>query len=508
MSDIVIRNLKNVQSLEFNIPTSGVHVISGSNGSGKTTLLTCLERLQNSYAFSRHFRTSSHEQFDVFSQGEVIYSRNGQSVRYRYRNTRWSPTPRSNAHILRGFPFARVIFLPSTGERFYVQEEELNTRNIHAASNFLRDAMCDIFQTQKFNELRQIKLEGRGLGDNRRNHAFVLPSGTNGHLRVYYSEKNFSLGEVLILNALYSLREAPNQSLILIDEVELALHPRVQIRFLRFLEQIAREKKFSVLISTHSASLIKAAPKLIHLERNSDSGNIDVIYDCFPALALKNVAVEEEVQPDFVFFTEDIMGKCLLDFYLDYYFTHLNQSRRPIMKTLPVAGWKQTIMFLVNSNVYLIPKHTKAFCFLDRDAGDDLQRIQQDANRGASSQELLNIYNANRNSIQFFDITPEEGIVNFLYQNTFANIARMQTFFQQGFDISQLIQTEQARGINYSPTPRTAAKTKLSFLVGRIAQSISKSEDQTRAMIVQYYISAVAPSQHNYLRQLFNPIFN
>lgn len=507
MPDVLIRNLKNIKLLEFDIPESGVHVLSGSNGCGKTTLLTCLERLQNSYAFSRHFRTSSHEQFDIFSHGEVIYSRNNQFVTYRYRNTRWSPTPRSNSQILRQFPFEKVVFLPSTGERFYVQEEELNTRNIHAADNYLREAMCDIFQTQKFSELRQIKLEGRGLGDNRRNHAFVLPAGMSGHLRLYYSEKNFSLGEILILNALYYLRAAPNQSLILIDEVELALHPRVQIRFLKFLERTATQKRFSVIISTHSASLIKAAPKLIHLERNAITGNIDVTYDCYPALVLKNVAVEEEVQPDFVFFTEDVMGKYLLSSFIDYYFNSLNTGRRPIIKILPVAGWKQTISFLVNSHTYLIPRHTKAFCFLDNDAETDLEHIQRNADRSTSQNALLELYNVNQNYIKFFEITPEEGIVDLLMQDIYAHIAPMQTFFQQGFDISQIIQEERMRGLTYSTNVRAAAKVRLNYFVGRVAQSINKSEDQTVVMFMQYYVAAVAPAKHNYLRALFNPIF-
>ena len=42
MKKIIIDNIRNIEHLEFEIPTAGVHVITGENGIGKTTLFTCL----------------------------------------------------------------------------------------------------------------------------------------------------------------------------------------------------------------------------------------------------------------------------------------------------------------------------------------------------------------------------------------------------------------------------------------------------------------------------------
>jgi len=508
MPDIAIKNLKNIQSLLFDIPRSGVSILSGSNGCGKTTLLTCIERLQNSYAFLRHFRTSSHDQFDVFKKGEIIYTNNGHSVSYRYRNTRWVPIPRRNSNVLQGFGFTKVLFLPSTGERFYIQEQELNTRNILAADNYFRQTMNQIFQTTKFSELRRIKLSGRGLGDNRRNQAFVLPAGREGNLLTYYSEKNFSLGEILILNALYELHHVPDRSLVLIDEMELALHPKIQVRFLNFLESIATAKNLSVLVSTHSTSLIKAAPNLIHLQKNPVTGDIDVVYNCYPALALQNVAVEEEVQPDLVFFTEDLMGKYLLESYIDHFFKTLSNNRRPIIKTLPVGGWVETMKFQIASANYLIPRHTSSYCFLDQDAETDLNAIQQNPQRSVADQEKFNLFNNHRNTIRFFDITPELGITDLLYQQPFLYVNDMQAYFQSAFDISQYIEDEINRNLAQPNNPRKLAKRRFDYLVNRISQNIGKDERQTTIMLIQYFVKIYAVNKNPYFLELFNPIFN
>ena len=52
---IIIRELKGIYYLDFEIPNPGVHVIAASNGSGKTTLMYCIERLANTRVFNENF---------------------------------------------------------------------------------------------------------------------------------------------------------------------------------------------------------------------------------------------------------------------------------------------------------------------------------------------------------------------------------------------------------------------------------------------------------------------
>lgn len=507
MAKINIENLKNIKSLEFEIPANGVHILTSINGSGKTTLLTCLERLANPYAFQRHFKTSSNAQFDNFQTAKITYSHNNSSVSYRYKNTNWSPTPKKGSAILKSLGFVQVIFLASTGERFYIQNQELDTKKIIAAPQSIKDGMNEIFQTTKYNNLRRVKLSGKGKGNQRSNFGFLLPTQSQNAQNNYFTEKNFSLGEVLMLNALSELVTAPNNSLVLIDEIELALHPRVQVKFLNYLIQISLTRNLTVILSTHSSSLIKASQKLIYLERQAN-GIVNVEYDCYPAIALQNVAVMEEVQPDIVFFVEDDFAKYLLEELINYYFSRINNSQKPIIKILPVAGYKETIKLTSVSSIYLIPSNTKVLCFLDLDAQTRFQFLHNKQNKTYGETEEYNLFQTNTQQIKYLPITPELGIVDLLSTNPNSHITTLQNHFNQIFDISQIIIDESNRGLNYSPNPRDAAKVRLKYYMERINQATNIDLTRIKIKLSQYYANSYGTNNPGQLQRLFNPIFN
>ncbi len=123
MADIIINRIKNISKLEFNIPRSGVHVLTAPNGCGKTTLLATLERLANPNAFPKYFRTSKNDRYNSFQNGTVVYTNNNKTVSYRYTNSRWAQTPRKNIVILRQFGFTQIEFISFDKDRIFVQEE-------------------------------------------------------------------------------------------------------------------------------------------------------------------------------------------------------------------------------------------------------------------------------------------------------------------------------------------------------------------------------------------------
>ena len=63
----------------------------------------------------------------------------------------------------------------------------------------------------------------------------------------------------MLLNILDLLQNIAPKTLLLIDEVELSLHPIAQIKFYDFLKRQANSKNLAIVISTHSSSLIKHA---------------------------------------------------------------------------------------------------------------------------------------------------------------------------------------------------------------------------------------------------------
>ncbi|WP_415518768.1 AAA family ATPase [Gluconobacter oxydans] len=58
VGSISITNLRNIKSLTFEVPSSGVWLLTAGNGAGKTSLLACLRRIGHSHAFGTHFPAS------------------------------------------------------------------------------------------------------------------------------------------------------------------------------------------------------------------------------------------------------------------------------------------------------------------------------------------------------------------------------------------------------------------------------------------------------------------
>lgn len=104
-----------------------------------------------------------------------------------------------------------------------------------------------------------------------------------------------------------------NDAIVLLDEAEMALHPRVQKKLYDYLVEVAQQKNLTIFISTHSVTMIKSADKnhIISIEE-TENGKYDAVCPCYPAKAIGNVDFIDNVIYDAVFFVEDDMARTLL----------------------------------------------------------------------------------------------------------------------------------------------------------------------------------------------------
>lgn len=159
MAWIEIGGLKHIESLKFEIPRPGVHVLAGSNGAGKTTLLACLRRIFDSNAFRRHFATSrASDQLDRVEAARITYHLAQRSVTYAYAGERWVPTPRTNSSILRELGYPAGYYFGATADRITPNPEDFAPRRVRPAAIEIRDVANSIFGTDKFDHLRTINL--------------------------------------------------------------------------------------------------------------------------------------------------------------------------------------------------------------------------------------------------------------------------------------------------------------------------------------------------------------
>ncbi|OOF48710.1 hypothetical protein BKK54_10380 [Rodentibacter genomosp. 1] len=94
-------------------------------------------------------------------------------------------------------------------------------------------------------------------------HSFFQTSGGTAFLQtesLYYSEAYAGSGEFAVVSLVHKVMNAPERSLILLDEPEVSLHPNAQKKLIEFLKNQSKEKKHQIVISTHSTEIIKELP--------------------------------------------------------------------------------------------------------------------------------------------------------------------------------------------------------------------------------------------------------
>lgn len=406
---IEIKKLKHIQSLTFEIPDPGVYLLSGLNGSGKTSLLACLYRIGDSRAFSRHFRASVKSKLlDNFDKAEITYTLNGKSVTYAYGGERWVPTPRAESKLLASFGYGEVIYIGATADRISPRPEDFQPNKLSIAPQDIRDAANLIFSTTKFHNLKVINLKP-GPG----NQAFLLQA-TSPPNATYFSERNFSLGEICILKLLRQLVACKKGAMILIDELELALHPRAQIELLKYLRSFAPTRDLTVIFSTHSVSLLKSVPKENILFIDQAGGTAVTLQGCYPAYAIGSMASGEERAPDAVLYVEDEAAvyctEALVQMYLDKK-SAVSPALRPTTQIMPIGPFISVVRHLVGSDAVL-PSSTKSAAILDLDVKNESVA----AWTANGNHNLLAEFSAQHTRLRYLPWTPEVGLVSFLQQ--------------------------------------------------------------------------------------------
>lgn len=400
MRKVIIDNIRNIKHMEFEIPLRGVHIITGENGVGKSTLFTCLSRICNNNAYRIGFATPNINNYDEY-RGSITYCVDDEYVRYSKRQSgRWQPDV--NRNIFDKFKYKSVVHIRTNSERIFTQNIEM-PRKRQKADPFLINAMNTILKTTKFSTMIKITvgdLRSRtGNADKRRrNTVFAIPYGRNQ----YYTEQNFSFGEIVLLNLLYDIENIDNNSLVLVDELEMALHPSAQIRLIKYLEDMSVQKNLTVLISTHSSSIIKAQKSVILLERNDDNNEIKVYNECPPAKAIGAIGIREDTMADIIVIVEDEMAKSLFLALMKKYTSLCPKSNYLDIRVLCVGGYQNIINFYVETKDYVFYDNVYVAAFLDKDVETDIIPYAHFANRN-----IISIYEDNRRKIHFLPYTPE-----------------------------------------------------------------------------------------------------
>ncbi|MDM8350503.1 AAA family ATPase [Pseudomonas sp. sp1636] len=416
---VTISNLKSIKQLEFDVPMQGAYILTGANGCGKTSLLVALHRMGASNAFQTGFPGARQANgIDGLEDAIISYAVHGKDVSYRYNDIRWSATPKSNSKLISG-AFSEVQFLKADSSRVEPTPNELKGARKYPVDVDLKNFLNSVFDTEKFNHMYKVKLRGR----NAEAHLIEL-GGVQGRRKTYYSEKSFSLGELCVMKLAQRLLSAKNGALYIVDEFEMALHPAAQIRLFEQLQLLSKKYNCSVLVSTHSSSLIKSASRssIIYLENNA--GNVTVHRNVYPTYALQHITVDDDVSVDRLVFVEDISAKyCVENMWRQYIAISNNLQSLPTIRVVVIGGYKEVLRFLDRSSSF-IPKHTKSIAALDADA--EVPCLPPTVQVGMPLPELTvpqSLYKSLQGQVVFLPWTPEVGFCELFAQDLKKHLA-------------------------------------------------------------------------------------
>lgn len=258
--------------------------------------------------------------------------------------------------------------------------------------------------------------------------------------------------------------------MILIDELELALHPSAQIELLDYLTEIAAARGFTIIFSTHSASLIKHVQKSrVLLLQRDDVGKITCVRGAFPSLVLGSLALREDAVVDRVFYVEDECAREMVRELLDRVITETTvHGLRPSVYVIPVGGIAEVLRFFDKQGP-LLPATAQAEVVLDADAREGLE-AQPPA-------DVYRIYGQHNRHIHFLPFTPEVQFMANIRAALPAFRERVRAHFQlAGLDIRVADCADEGRASTPDAGDRAAGKRVLATVVETLAEDVEQVE--------------------------------
>lgn len=171
-----------------------------------------------------------------------------------------------------------------------------------------------------------------------------VPYFLKNHNRIL-SYFDLSTGEFLLINLLHLLNNLlvrienkEKLNMILIDEVELALHPSATKRLVQFMRDISKKYNVSIYFSTHSLEIINAlsVDNLFYLKQFKDK-NIICETPCYTAYITRDIYSHSGY--DIIILVEDDLAKEIVNSFVNKF--KLNQNKR--IQILPVGGYENTL---------------------------------------------------------------------------------------------------------------------------------------------------------------------
>jgi hypothetical protein len=378
---IRINRIRNIQSCELSVPLEkGIFCLVGANGCGKSTVLLCLA--QSVFPSSLQKNLS---EFDYNNESCVEFLYDGAKTLWQAQNGSWICDNHNQTEktILFSGMYEGSLFY---GTRFHdslivdslVKKSTISTNQIIDADDYVKNQMSFILHGDytHYRTLKRVKNKHIAHSARLKNTPYFQEK--NGNLMSQYK---MSSGECLLVSLLHFIYNAlirkslpvDKPILMLIDEIELALHPVAVARLIDLLNQIIKEHDtLTVILTTHSPEVIrKISPNNIYMMEVGEHG-IQFYSPCYPSYAIRDIYMHSGF--DYVILVEDLLAKYVVEKEIQ----QLSLATGKLVNVLPVGGWENVLKFqkmVCITNTFGIG--TKVFSILDGDIRNE-NKVKKD----------------------------------------------------------------------------------------------------------------------------------
>lgn len=287
------------QEIHFRFP---VVAIVGENGVGKSTFLKaaiCAYKNRNGKDFYPSNMFMSTRWDAAAMSGAVIeykIRQGTQEKRLRWKKTNdWGFAPKNKKPARNVFFLDISRTLPLDATAGYAKIAKLASEEVGNGVQLNEESLRELSYV-----LGQEYERARFVGTNVNTQREVgLLTRDYGEISQFHQ----GAGEDSMLDTFKLLQTIPEQSLLVIDEVENSLHPQAQRRFTQYLLKLARIKKIQIILSTHSPFVLEELPKIARIMLVKLADRKDVLYEVSSQFALSTM--DDVVHPDLHVFLED-----------------------------------------------------------------------------------------------------------------------------------------------------------------------------------------------------------
>lgn len=320
---IEINNLKSINYLEWELQKEkGVYGIIGENGTGKSSLLICISKLVNKSIFQHELIGLGH-----YENTKITYTINDKKMNWiknSSTNNNWRQEesdiytmPKINgffeSSILSGTRFTKIDYYIKNELTFRKDEDLIEKANAFIIREINYILYGDEEHFFKFNELYKIKAKRkRKFNDkfsDKEYEYYALKINSDEILK----EQLFSTGEYFLLQLLKFLVNFTKEKniippLIIIDEIEISLHPLAQERLIKRLNYFCSAYNIIAIFASHSLHIIDniSVKNRFYIYRNEDNqikieNGIDIGY-------LTSKLYKHQYY-DYIILVEDVIAK-------------------------------------------------------------------------------------------------------------------------------------------------------------------------------------------------------